>query len=117
MPRTEPSRRIAPIDRGQILRRTWRWLPHALIGLLALPFIVRQNGWFEWTNPLWQPELQTAHVRAHGTPTSFMDVAGLLFYPQPIFYAGPLVGLLAYPSIVFGAWPVFAATTRLPSAR
>jgi hypothetical protein len=82
-----------------------------LIGLLALPFIVRQNAWFEWTNPLWQLELQTAHVRAHGTPTSFMDVAGLLFYPQPIFYAGPLLGVLAYPSIVFGAWPVFAAVT------
>jgi hypothetical protein len=91
--------------------RPWGWLPHVLIGGLALPFVLRQNAWFEWTNTLWLLELQTAHVSAHGLPSFFIDGAGMYFYPAQLFYAGPMLSALAYPSIVFGAWPVFAAAS------
>ncbi|MFZ1994823.1 MAG: hypothetical protein WAU75_11990 [Solirubrobacteraceae bacterium] len=87
------------------------WLPHVLVGLLALPFILGQNSWFEWGNALWLLELQTAHVHAHGIPTYFIHAAGAYFYPQQLFYAGPLISVLAYPSVIFGAWAVFAAVT------
>lgn len=84
-----------------------------LIALLALPFTVSQNSWYEWSNASWLLELQTAHVHAFGTPSYFTDAAGMLFYPQQLFYAGPLVSVLAYPAVVLGAWPVFAAVTAL----
>lgn len=99
-----PGSPIAP-------KQLWRWLPHVLIGLLALPFIIRQNAWYEWSNALWLLDLQTAHVRAFGSPTFFIDAGGLLFYPQQLFYAGPTVAVLAYPSVIIGTWPVFAFTT------
>jgi hypothetical protein len=102
-----PSR----ISRAATLSRARDWLPHVLIGALALPFILGQNSWYEWGNSLWLLELQTAHVQAHGLPTYFIDVAGTYFYPQQLFYAGPLISVLAYPSVIFGAWPVFAAVT------
>jgi hypothetical protein len=85
------------------------WLPHALVAGLAIPFIVRQNSWYEWANTLWLLELQTAHVSAHGIPSFFTDAAGSYFYPQQLFYAGPMLGILAYPALVLGPWPVFAA--------
>lgn len=87
------------------------WLPHALVGLLAVPFIVSQNSWFEWGNALWLLQLQTAHVAVYGLPSYFIDAPGQYFYPQNVFYAGPLFSLLAYPSVLFGAWTVFAAGT------
>jgi hypothetical protein len=99
------------VGRGRDLPRAWRWLPHVLIGLSAVPFVVHQNAWYEWANPYWQLELQTAHVRAFGTPTYFIHADGMLFYPIQVFYAGPILALLAYPSVLIGAWPVFAFTT------
>ncbi len=87
------------------------WSPHLAVGLIALPFIVRQNAWVEWSNALWLLEVQTAHVAAHGLPTFFVDAPGQYFYPQFVFYAGPAIALLSYPALLFGAWPVFAAVT------
>jgi hypothetical protein len=82
-----------------------------LVGAVALPFILRQNSWFEWSNTLWLLELQTAHVSAYGIPTFFTHAAREYFYPQQLFYAGPMLSVLSYPSVLFGAWPVFAAVT------
>jgi hypothetical protein len=80
-----------------------------LAAALALPFIIRQNAWFEWSNTFWFLELQTAHVQAHGAPSFFIDVTGTYFYPLQLFYAGPMLGALAYPAVVLGPWTVFAA--------
>jgi hypothetical protein len=85
------------------------WLPHLFVALLAVPFIVGQNAWYEWANVLWLLELQAAHVSAYGLPTFFIHAGGQYFYPQQLFYAGPMLSVLAYPALVFGAWPVFAA--------
>lgn len=86
-------------------------MPHVLMGALAIPFIVHQNSWYEWSNALWLLDLQTAHVSAYGVPSYFIDAAGSYFYPQQLFYAGPGLSLLAYFALVFGTWPVFAALT------
>jgi hypothetical protein len=83
---------------------------HGVLALLALPFVLRQNTWFEWENVLWLLQLQTEHVRAHGLPSWFIHAPDQVFYPHHVFYAGPLLAVLAYPSLVFGAWPVLAAT-------
>lgn len=91
--------------------RPWRWLAHLAVGLIALPFIVRQNSWFEWANTLWLLDLQTAHVAAHGLPTYFIDAPSQFFYPNFVFYAGTTFSVLAYPAVVLGTWPVFAAAT------
>jgi hypothetical protein len=86
-------------------------LPHVAVGLIALPFIVSQNAWYEWSNTLWLLDVQTAHVASHALPTYFIDAPGQYFYPQYVFYAGPALSVLAYPSLLFGTWPVFAAVT------
>jgi hypothetical protein len=78
-----------------------------------VPFVVAQNGWFEWTNALWLLQVQTENVRAHGLPGFFVNSPDWAFYPMHLFYAGPLFSALAYPSVLFGAWPVFAATSIL----
>ena len=95
----------------RIRLRASGWLPHAFVGLLAVPFIVHQNAWFEWANTLWVLDLQTAHISAHGLPTFFIDAPDMYFFPQQLFYAGPGLSALAYPSLLFGTWPVFAAVT------
>ncbi len=51
------------------------------MGAVAVPFIVRQNAWYEWSNTLWLLELQTAHVSAFGFPSYFIDAAGMYFNP------------------------------------
>jgi hypothetical protein len=56
-------------------------------------------------------DVQTAHISAHGLPTYFIDAPEQYFYPQNVFYAGPVLSALAYPSLVFGTWPVFATAT------
>ena len=86
-------------------------MPHVAVGLIALPFVVRQNSWFEWANSLWLLDLQTTHVAAHGIPTYFIDAPRQYFYPNFVFYGGPTYSALAYPSVIFGTWAVFAATT------
>src|SRR5262249_3947568 len=87
------------------------WLPHLMVGTLAVPFLVHQNAEYEWTNALWLLELQAAHVSAYAMPTFFVHAAHVIFYPLNVFYAGPAFSLMAYPSLVFGSWPVFAAVT------
>jgi hypothetical protein len=91
--------------------KSWRWLTHLAVGLIALPFIVHQNSWYEWANSLWLLDLQTAHVAAHGIPTYFIDAPNQYFYPNYVFYGGTAFSFLAYPAVVFGTWPVFAAST------
>ena len=82
--------------------KLWAWAPHALVGALALPFILHQNSEFEWANVLWLLDLQTAHVMAHGVPTFFIDAPHMYFYPQQLFYAGPALSVMAYPSVLLG---------------
>lgn len=91
--------------------KAWGALPHLAVGLIALPFIVHQNAWFEWENALWLLDLQTAHVAAHGIPTYFIDAPDQYFYPFFVFYGGTAFSFLAYPAAVFGTWPVFAVST------
>ena len=91
--------------------RSSRWLTHLAVGLIALPFILHQNSWYEWANSLWLLDLQTAHVAAHGIPTYFIDAPDQYFYPNYVFYGGSAFSFLAYPSVVLGTWPVFAAST------
>ena len=87
------------------------WWAHLAVGLIALPFIVHQNAWYEWANALWLLDLQSAHVAAHGIPTYFIDAPNEYFYPFYVFYGGTAFSVLAYPAVVLGAWPVFAAST------
>ena len=90
--------------------KSWAWLTHLAVGLIALPFIVHQNAWSEWSNSLWLLDLQTAHVAAHGIPTYFIDAPDQYFYPWFVFYGGAAFSFLAYPAVVLGTWPVFAAS-------
>ncbi|MDX6714023.1 MAG: hypothetical protein QOH30_581 [Baekduia sp.] len=86
-------------------------IPPVLAALLAVPFIIRQNAWIEWSNALWLLEAQTAHVRGTGLPSGFIHLPGEAFYPQMTLYGGWTFSLLSYPAVVLGAWPVFALTT------
>jgi hypothetical protein len=82
-----------------------------LVALLALPFVLWQNSWWEWATPLWLLQRQAAHVSAHGVPTFFLHTTSEAFNPFFAFYGGFTLSLLAYPAAVFGAWPVFVAAT------
>lgn len=87
------------------------YLPPAFVGLLALPFVLKQNSWWEWANAYWLLQVQTAHVSAHGLPTLFVHLNSVTFDPTYVFYAGPLFSVLAYPAAVVGPWTVFATMT------
>lgn len=91
--------------------KSWGWLSHVAVGLIALPFIAHQNSWFEWANALWLLDLQTVHIAAHGIPTYFIDAPNQYFYPNYVFYGGGTFSFLAYLAVLFGTWPVFAAST------
>ena len=91
-------------------RRLATFVPPLLVALLALPFIQRQNSWWEWSNAYWLLERQTEHVSAHGVPTLFLNNVSGAFNPFYTFYAGFTLSVLAYPAAVIGAWPVFAGT-------
>ena len=91
-------------------RRVATYVPPLLVGLLALPFILRQNSWMEWSNAYWLLERQTAHVEARGLPTLFLHNPSGAFNPFFTYYAGFTLSVLAYPAAVLGAWPVFAAS-------
>jgi hypothetical protein len=91
-------------------RRAVTLLPPLFVALLALPFILRQNAWWEWQNAYWLLERQAAHVSAHGTPTFFLHTKVATFYPHHLLYGGPLLTVLAYPAAIVGAWPVFVAS-------
>jgi hypothetical protein len=92
-------------------QRLITWAPPLFVALLALPFILKQNVYWEWQVPYWMLERQTEHVAAHGTPTFFLHLKAGAFTPVYMFYGGPTISLLAYPSLVFGAWPVYVAST------
>lgn len=85
-------------------------LPPVLAALLAVPFLIRQNAWIEWSNALWLLQTQTEHVRGTGLPSGFLHLPGEAFYPQHALYGGWTFSVLAYPAAVIGAWPVFALT-------
>jgi hypothetical protein len=91
-------------------RRLATYLPPLLVGLLALPFLLRQNSWWEWGNAFWLLERQTAHVSAHGLPTLFLHNFSGAYNPFYVYYSGFTFSLLAYPAAVFGAWPIFVAS-------
>jgi hypothetical protein len=91
-------------------RRLATFLPPLLVGLFALPFILYQNSWWEWTTAFWLLERQADHVSAHGVPTFFLHTESGLFDGFYVFYAGFTFSALAYPAALVGAWPVFAAT-------
>jgi hypothetical protein len=92
-------------------RRLTTVLPPLLVGLLVLPFILRQNSWWEWANPYWLLQRQAEHVSATGLPTLFLHVGTGPFNPYNVYYAGPLLAVLAYPAAVVGAWPTFVAVS------
>jgi hypothetical protein len=85
--------------------------PALIAAILALPFALHQNAWFEWGNSLWLLETQTEWVGTHGLPSPYLHAPDQVFYLFHLFYAGALTGVLAYPSLLFGAWPVFLAVT------
>lgn len=86
------------------------WGVPLLLALSTLPFILRQNAWWEWQNHYWLLERQSAYVAAHGTPTFFLHLSTGAFYPHNVFYAGPMLSALAYPAAVVGPWLVFLAS-------
>jgi hypothetical protein len=92
-------------------RRLTTWAPPLLVALLTLPFILRQNSWWEWVNSYWLLERQTEFVAAHGTPTLFLHMDPVGFNPYYVYYAGPLLSALAYPAALVGTWPLFVAAT------
>ncbi|MCW3004461.1 MAG: 6-pyruvoyl-tetrahydropterin synthase related domain [Conexibacter sp.] len=92
-------------------RRIVTFVPPLLVGLLALPFVLHQNAWWEWVTAYWLLDRETAHVAAHGIPTFFLHTSAAAFYPHYVFYGGFVFSILAYPAAIVGAWPVFAATT------
>ncbi|HEX5925690.1 MAG TPA: hypothetical protein VFY45_17795 [Baekduia sp.] len=92
------------------VRRLATFAPPLLVGLFALPFILRQNSWWEWGNAYWLLERQTAHVSAHGVPTLFLHNFSGAYNPFYVFYSGFTLSLLAYPAALFGTWPVFVAS-------
>jgi hypothetical protein len=102
-----PAIRVGPLGR----QRLAVWIPPIVVALLALPFILKQNIYWEWQVPYWMLERQTEHVAAHGTPTLFLHLKAGTFTPVYVFYGGPTISLLAYPSVVLGPWPVYVAST------
>jgi hypothetical protein len=92
------------------VRRLATFAPPLLVGLLALPFILHQNSWWEWGNAYWLLERQTAYVSAHGVPTLFLHHYSEAYNPFYVYYAGFTFSSMAYPAALFGAWPVFVAS-------
>jgi hypothetical protein len=101
------------LDETRRVRRLATYVPPLLVGLLALPFIQRQNSFWEWSNAYWLLQRQTEYVSANGLPTFFLHQATGSFNPFYVFYGGPMFALLAYPAALFGAWPVFAGAVVL----
>jgi hypothetical protein len=96
-----------------LLRRIATFVPPLLVALFALPFILRQNSWWEWTNAYWLLERQTEHVKDHGVPTLFLNHLAGAFDPFFVYYAGFTLSVLAYPAALLGTWPVFAGSVVL----
>lgn len=92
-------------------RRLVVWCPPVFVALLILPFLLRQNAWWEWNNPYWFVQRQAEYLGAHGTPTLFIHNAYSVFYPMPLYYGGFTFSLLGAVAVVLGAWPTFVAAT------
>ncbi|MES1193964.1 MAG: hypothetical protein ABUM26_06525 [Solirubrobacterales bacterium] len=94
----------------EVVRKVAMFVPPLIVALVALPFVLRQNAWWEWTTAYWLLERQAEHVSAHGIPTLYLHTNDGTFYPFYVFYGGFTLSLLAYPAALFGAWPVYVAT-------
>jgi len=110
--------RPAPVRGAGVLQRArflGRWLlPALLFAALLLPFVLRQNAWFEWGNYYWLVVKQTDTIRHLGHPSYFMSFEGSLFYPQYVFYGGTLWSAAAYVAIAGGStWGSFLLFTLL----
>jgi hypothetical protein len=92
------------------VRRLPSYAAPVLVGLLALPFVLKQNSFWEWSNAYWLLERQTAHVSAHGVPTFFVHNLSGVYNPFYVYYAGFTLSVLAYPAAVVGPWPVFVVS-------
>ena len=101
------SLRVGPVAR----RRLVVWCPPVLVALLFLPFVLRENVWWEWNNAYWFIERQAAYISEHGVPTLFVHTTNGVFYPMPVYYGGFTFAALAYPAAVLGTWPTFVAAT------
>jgi hypothetical protein len=106
------GRRVAPRLLGPAARRRLVvWCPPLFVALLFLPFLLKENGWWEWNNAFWFLERQSDYIKAHGVPTLFLHHSQGVFYPMPVYYGGFTFSVLGVPAIVFGAWPTFMAAT------
>lgn len=94
----------------EVVRRVEIFVPPLVVALVALPFVLRQNAWWEWTTAYWLLERQAEYVSAHGVPTLYLHTNDGTFYPFYVFYGGFTLSVLAYPAALLGAWPVFAGT-------
>ena len=85
---------------------------------LLLPFAIRQNAWFEWTNSLWLVERQEASLRELGHPSYFLHASESgTFYPIFMFYGGALYAAAAALALVIGsAWWSFVGVLVLATA-
>jgi hypothetical protein len=106
------GRRVPRLRLGAVAqRRLVTWCPPVFVALLFLPFLLRENVWWEWNNAYWMLERQTAYIEAHGLPTFFLQNSQGVFYAMPVYYGGFIFSVLALPAIVFGTWPTFVAAT------
>jgi hypothetical protein len=79
-----------------------------LASAITLPFALRQNAWYEWSNPYWLLLLQRDEILVSGRPSYFIHRSPTgVFYPVNLFYAGFTVSILAYVSLVIPPWLVF----------
>jgi hypothetical protein len=92
-------------------RRLVVWCPPLFVALLFLPFLLKENSWWEWNNAFWFLERQSDYIKAHGVPTFFLHHSQGVFYPMPVYYGGFTFSVLGVPAIVLGAWPTFVAAT------
>ena len=95
-----------------MLRRRYPIAVGATLSLvLALPFALRQNSWFEWANPYWLLLLQRDRILASGRPSYFIHTTETgIYYPIHLFYAGFTISLLAYVAVLIPPSIVFSAT-------
>src|SRR5256885_988693 len=94
----------------------WCLLP-LLLAALVLPFVLRQNAWYEWANYYWLLVKQTDTIRHLGHPSYFLSYPGGLFYPQYVFYGATLWSATGYLALVTGSvWGAFLAVTLLAFA-
>lgn len=93
-----------------------RWAtPHALalvlIGIITLPFLLRQNAWGEWANSYYFFVTQRRAIAESGLPTYFVASASAgVFYPQHVFYGGFAFSAAAYVTYPLPSFAAFGLT-------